>query len=367
MSTKLISLSIVILSTLHSCNPNQNATVKEINIPAPTTSEALSTLIDSYIIIPLDRKPEAYIANAARTIYTDSLILIKNESNQSILIFKNEGTFLNSISKRGRGPREYIYISDFTYDPTDKVITIYDGEKAKMYSLNGEFISESNLGFRAGKTVRLDGEHTILEKVIPSGDTLSDYYIRVVNEAFNTTAARCPIKPLSGPGFGVEGQTNRTMLNGDHAYFFSYFGDTVYHINKSSITPAFAFDYKKDIITIHNGSGVYDVDPENSLRYLSYFETGDLNLLFFKYQNKGYCFAFNSSNNNSRLYNSNFIIRDSYKNHGYILTDAGNIIQFTESADPLKERCLNLETLDSVLNETNADFQCIVKIKFKEL
>jgi len=214
--------------------------------------------------------------------------------------------------------------------------------------------------------VRFDDEHTILEKVIPSGDSLTDYYIRVVNEAFNTTAERCPIKPLSGPYFGVEGQFYRTMLNGDHACFFSYFGDTVYHINKNSIAPAFAFDYGKKIITINNGSG-YDVDPNNSLRYLSYFEIGDLNLLFFKYQNKGYCFAFNSSNDNSRLYSTNFTIRDSYKSRGYIRTDAGNIKQFIEAADPLKEHCLNLETLDSVLNETDADFQCLIQIKFKEL
>ncbi len=358
---------IFVLLFMTCCRPETNGLVREITVIDPPTSEKLSSLIDSYEIIQLDGTPNAYIGNPGRSIYTDSLILVKNESNQNIVIFENNGKYLNSIDKRGRGPKEYLYITDFTFNADDKTVSIYDNEKLKKYNLDGEYISEYNLGFRPSKVTKFDTKYSIIEKVMPSGDSISDFNIRLVNDDFKTIVARNPLKPLSDPGFGTEGQNFRTSLNGDHAYFFSYTGDTVYHINHNSIKPVIAFKFKRNIITITNGTGEYDVDPNEALRYLSFFEIGDLNLLFYNFKNEGYCFAFNSSNSNSKLYRSNLGIRDVYDNRANILFDALYIEEFIESIDPEKSNCKNLEKLEAIMSDFLKDYQCIVSIKFKKL
>ena len=365
---KSIQIAGIIVLFIASCShPQTDGLVREINVIDPPASENLSSLIESYEIIQLDRIPDAYIAYPGRAIYTDSLILIKNESNQNIVIFDNHGKYINAIAKRGRGPKEYLYITDFTFNAGDKTVSIYDNVKVKKYSLDGEYISESNLGFNPKNVIKLGQDYSIIEKTMPSGDSISDFYVRLVNGNLETIDARCPLKPLSGPGFGIEGQIYRTSINGDHAYFFSYTGDTVYYIDHNSIKPAFAFKYKRDIITITNGTREYDVDPSEALRQLNYFETGDLNLLFYYFKNEAYCFAFNTSNSNSQLFRSSFIIGNIYDDHAKILMDAYSLEEFIGSIDPEKKKCKNKETLDATITDSLKDFQCIVSIKFKKL
>ncbi len=356
-----------VLLILSSCNPSINSSIREIDVIEQPVAGDLSTLIQSYEVLLLDKKPDAYISNPGRIIYTDSLILIKNESNQSIVIFNNTGEYLSTISKRGRGPEEYLYISDFTYDPNDKIITIYDSEKAKYFNLEGKFISETKLGFRPSKALNIGSCCTLIEKVMPSGDSISDFHLRLFDKEFNTVSARLPIQPLSGPGFGTEGQTYRTSINGDHAYFFSYFGDTIYHINNQYISPVYALKYHSNIITVTDGTGNYNVDPLTSLRYLSYFEIGEINLLYYSLDNNHYCFVFNSSDNTTKLYNSTFKIRDTFKDHGNILIDAIHLDSFIEKNDANKTKCKNIELLNKALKEQTEGFQCIVRLKLSNL
>lgn len=367
MKSLFIISFFTVYSILTCCRPEKRESVLDIKVIDPPASENLSSLIASYEIIALDNIPDAYIKNPSRAFYCDSLILIKDESSQKIVIFNYLGKYLKAVAKQGHGPNEYLYISDYTFDPTKKINTVYDNYKVKDFTLDGEFIYETKLGFRPYRATRLDQRYTIIEKVMPSGDSISDFYIRLVNENFKTKSVRSPIKPLTGPGFGTEGQNYRTSVNGDHAYFFSYFGDTVYHIDNKSIKPIFAFNYRRNIITVTNGTGKYDVNPTEALRYFSFFEIGNLNLLYYNFKNAGYCFVFNSSNTNSKLYKSTFLIKDSYNNQANILIDAMFLEKFIEQNDPNKEKCLNLTLLDSILLATIKDFQCIIKIKLSEL
>jgi hypothetical protein len=359
--------TIAIMEILTFCNTNKSGLIKVIDVIDNPISGDLASLIDSYEIILLDRNPDAYIRNPSRCIYIDSLILIKNESNQSIVVFNSSGKYLISISKRGRGPNEYLYISDFTFDPTERTISIYDNDIVKKFNLEGEYLSENKIGFRPHRVTMLEPNFTIIEKVMPTGDSISDFYIRLLGKDFKTISARLPIKPLSGPGFGTEGQNFRTSLNGNHAYFFSYFGDTIYHIDNKSIEPVYSFNYHRKIITVTDGSGNYNTDPNEALRYLSYFEIGKLNLLFYSINSTRFCFAFNPSNNSSKLFNATFMLRDAINNQGNLLMDAMSLGKFLELNDPKKIKCVNQKLLDDALADPTKDFQCLVRIKFTEL
>jgi hypothetical protein len=367
MKAILIIWLVLIVNIFTSNQQEKRGSVIDIKVPDPSASGDLSSIVKSYDILSLENSPEAYIKNRSRTIFTDSLILIKNESDQSIVIFNNKGKYLKTISKKGRGPEEYLYISDFTFDPKTRVISIYDTDKEKRYSFDGKFISESKLGFRINKVTRLDGSNLILEKVFPSGDHLTDFNIRLVNNDYSTKSARLPIKPLKGPGFGIEGQYIRTLINRDHGYFFSYYGDTIYHIDNKSIKPAYALKYKRDIITCTDGTGEYNTDPDEALRNLSFYELGDINLLYYGFKNSGYCFAFNTSGNKSKLFKAGFVISDCFNDQAFIFIDAMSLEKFIVRNDPEMKKCTNLKELKSILADPEKGFQCFIRINISEL
>jgi hypothetical protein len=353
--------------TLTFCRSDTKGFVKEIHVKNSPVSGDLSSIIKSIEIVPLDNDPDAYINNTGRAIFSDTLILIKNESNQKIVIFNSSGKYLKSISKRGRGPGEYQFFSDFSFNPLDKLISVYEGNKIKRYNMDGDFIDEITLDNRPSKATRLNQDLMILEKVMPTGDPKNDFYITLVDNKLKTIDARYPIKPLDGPGFGTEGQNYRMLINGKHAYFYSYFGDTVYHIDSKSIKPVYSLKYDKNIIIVSNGTGKYDTDPNDSYRQLSFFEVDDLNLLFYTYKGTGYCFAFNSLTGKSRLYNRTFSIRDVIDGKGIILINSMSLKNFFEKYDPDKLKIKNLKVLEKAIKDSENDFQCIIKIDFLQL
>jgi hypothetical protein len=358
-------LMIICLTFLSSGSFSQdNGRVRRVLVKDSPVDGELSALIESYEILLLDNNPIAYIRNPGRKVFTDSLILI-SDGGKRIVIFDNYGRFLSTISKQGRGPEEYQYINDFFYNHTERMVSIIDNDKIRRYKLNGDFVSEKRIGFRVNRISIFGPGSYIIEKVMPSGDQTTDYYIRLTGMDFKTKSARFPLKPLSGPGFGTEGQNYRTQINGSHAYFFSYFGDTVYHIDNKSIRPVYAFKYDKKIITVTDGTGEYDFDPDQAYRYLSYFETGDLNLLFFFYQERAYTFVFNASGSIMRLYNTSFTIGEVDGGKGVILSDIMTLGERIDRIDRGKTKCINREVLERALSDKENGSQCFIKVSFK--
>jgi hypothetical protein len=346
-----------------SCDSSKNELVKNIQVTNSPVVGELSSLIESYEIIPLDSNPSAYIKYPAREIFTDSLILIL-DGDKKIVVFNKYGKFLSSISKQGRGPNEYLFINDFSYNTSDRLVSILDKDKIKRFNLKGDYINETRLGFNPSRITNLSPDLYIIEKKIPTGDSISDYYIRLVNEELTTISARLPIKPLGGPGFGTEGQNVRTIINGDHAFFFSYFADTVYHVDNNSIRPAYSFNYDKKVIAVTNGTGEYDFDPDQAYRYLSYFEFEDLNLLFYLFRNNAFCLAFNASNSITKLYNTSFIIRNVADGKGILIVDSMSLSKLIEGFDPDKTKCSNPDILDNALAQNERGGQYILKVSF---
>jgi len=342
---------------------SQNAGgVKSIDVKYTPEAGDISALIKSYEILPLDARLEAYVKNPCREIFSDSLILIMDGTLNKIVIFNSRGKFINSISKKGRGPQEYNFINDFFFDSADRVVSVVDRDKIKSYNLKGEFIKELTLGYNPNRISFLAPNSYIFEKVIPSDNPESDFYIRLTNKDFKTKSARLLLKPLTGPGFGVEGQIYRTFVNGKNGYFFSYFGDTVYHINNDKIRPTYAFNYDKKTTIVTDGTLNPKVDE--TYRYLSYFELQELNMLFYTFRKEHFCLVFNPKSTSAKTYKTPFVLRDVVDGKGIILTNSLSIGKLIEMFDPGKKKCSNPAILESILKDSESGIQCFVKIAF---
>lgn len=94
-------------------------------------------------IIELETTEESYFASIGR-VYRDSCyIYILDDRLHSVLLFDKTGKFVRKIHKIGRGPGEYIQLSDITIDENGFLFLMADiPEKAIVQSNNGTLIEQ---------------------------------------------------------------------------------------------------------------------------------------------------------------------------------------------------------------------------------
>lgn len=370
MKTILRPLAITItLSAIlfcFSCTEISKSRIQEYKININDIKDSLQSSIKSYSVLRLDNNPDAYFPFATKFILSESYLIFRNESKQSIIIFDNSGKHINTIAKRGRGPGEYSYISDFMFDEKAKEITICDNDKLKKYSFTGEFISEQKLDSKIFKVTRMKNGNLITEKVLPTENSETNYYIRVLNDNLEEIDKRLPIINTGGPGFAIEGQSDRTSLNKDYGYFFSYSGDTIYHIAGNNIIPAYLLKYDRDVRITSTFSSRDKSNNDNAYKQLAYYEIYDKSLLFLTFRTLSYCFILDHTTGLSKSLFTRFPINGVYNNQLIVVINSMNLKRAIDRIDPKKTKCKNLSDLENDLQNFTDDFQVIITINLDQ-
>lgn len=93
----------------------------------------------------LDKK-DFQISGIDKIIYRNDNLYVLDWISRKILIYKRDGIPVYTLSKFGRGPQEYLQISDFDIDGYGNII-ILDGktDKLLMYSPQGELLRSKRL------------------------------------------------------------------------------------------------------------------------------------------------------------------------------------------------------------------------------
>lgn len=128
--------------------------------------KAEALLIDSIFnvekIIRLQSSEASSINQISKVSFSEDRIVIADKFGNSVLLFDGDGSFLGRISGKGRGPGEYLRLSDVYVDFDNDRIYIMDGceaQKVLVYSLDGAFISETSFEFCANSFTKLDGQY----------------------------------------------------------------------------------------------------------------------------------------------------------------------------------------------------------------
>lgn len=98
----------------------------------------------------LHTEDEKYMfANADKILFSNGIYYISDWSNHKLVAFTESGAPYLSIMKRGRGPGEYLQITDFDIDE-DGSIWILDGQSDHIlkYGINGKFESSIEPAFQ---------------------------------------------------------------------------------------------------------------------------------------------------------------------------------------------------------------------------
>ena len=147
--------------SLTSCNDfNEDQTIYTIDLEKLEEKELI---IDSLFIVDqivqLETTEESLIKYINKLFLSNKNIVIVDIFGSYALVFDNSGTFITKIAKQGRGPGEYIKISDIYVDFKQGLIYIldgYDSKKILKYSLTGVFLSETKINFGADSFTKID-------------------------------------------------------------------------------------------------------------------------------------------------------------------------------------------------------------------
>ena len=104
----------------------------------------LDSIFENFRYVKLETTEISLIGNYDKILIENDIIFILDKSNlqQSIFSFDMKGKFLFKVNARGRGPGEYLEISDFYVDKELKYIGVLFRSKILKYNFKGEFIGE---------------------------------------------------------------------------------------------------------------------------------------------------------------------------------------------------------------------------------
>jgi hypothetical protein len=160
-------------------------------------------------------------------------------------MFSKTGKFIAKIERNGRGPGEYMDLSDFDIDKIKRQIAVLDktGRKLIYYKYTGEFLNEINLD-DIFSTFLINGNDILLYRdPIPgiSKDLKNDYLLYIISGKSDT-------KYLNSAGVkkvNIGMSSVNFYGEGDDVKFLHTFCDTIYSLKNHTITPFLILESEK--------------------------------------------------------------------------------------------------------------------------
>lgn len=229
-------------------------------------------ILDDIDFIPLETNDECLIGEIIKIVIENDLIYIQDRGyNQSILIFKLSGEYVNQIGSRGKGPGEFLEISDFVVDHNNLELLVLDMRQKKVikYNLhNGDFKNEIKIDFSAINFVKLSNNKLCFYSNLPHHIKGLDYSITILDENYKLSNNYLP-KDIYDTFLNYP----HSLYKSESVYFASYFKDTVYKITENGVIPSISFNFgenkipKNKLSVVKHVRDVVKIRNENELTY----------------------------------------------------------------------------------------------------
>ncbi|MBQ3149154.1 MAG: 6-bladed beta-propeller [Alistipes sp.] len=151
-------LVVLIAAILTACSSGVKSDASADLFSIPTDKATVCQLTDiatDIEVVPLTHNEPIGILMQSR-VYADKMILYEStDNNSSLLICNRKGEVLKRFSRKGRGPGEYQWISDFIYMPENDWLVVYDRNlyKCFIYTLaDFKFLKQIELKQEATET-----------------------------------------------------------------------------------------------------------------------------------------------------------------------------------------------------------------------
>jgi hypothetical protein len=277
INKKMKLLAFIILPiigvSLICCKSNDS--FKRVSIPVQKVSKfdgslKLSDFASQIEIIPLKSESDDFIARINKVLVTkDFIIIIDKVLTKRIYIYDLNGNPHASVSSVGKGPGEYISITDVTIDEVSDAIVLYDNKTQRLiwYDFSGSFIKEHSIPGLVANEIAFSNLNTVIFHCIQSnslsesGKVFSPGLLSLNLPSDSLTQLKELGLDNSGIGFspGLYGF-------GESVLFCSQYSDTIFIINDSIVphifldfehhkTPQDYYSIKQTDINVTKGAG----------------------------------------------------------------------------------------------------------------
>lgn len=245
LSSILLLSSIIFLQGCRNRINNESDEHKTIYISESIGQEFdFSTFIAEYSIIQLEKNEQCLLNTITKVFYKSGVLYIYDATDDNVFIFKESGEFIKQLSTIGKGPGEYIDITDIAMDKSGKQLALLSIEKKSVYfySSTGDFIKSLTLPFQATKFAFINDK--TLAFYIPLFDEQNkSLYITDLQGNILHTGFDFPKGTLS---FDMTNVTGNILGNKSAVLFSEPTSSKIYQINSDGNTALkYAFEFGK--------------------------------------------------------------------------------------------------------------------------
>ncbi len=344
----------------------------------PTKDEAGNFLLmDSYIRL----SDEELISSIERILIEDERIYIFDGSDK-IVCFDMSGNVLFSIKNKGKGPKEYVEISDFALDKTNDRVVILDNGKRKLIfydSNSGDFLSETSYfyNYYSRALAIVDGKFYFSN---PDKDTHGkvdekEYYL-LFSETGNTIDNQFLLHDaISEFNFRME-NGHPFFYNGDKMLYNRAFDGTVYELMPDGIEPIYEINLPNqlpiseieskiqhhDLVRSNYSFGISDIFEGDSILHINYSKNMMIASVFYDIKHHKLLYngfrVLGTPRKDMPFY---YLIRGVYKNKFYSIIPADMVVStIQKSKGVISKDLMNISDDD---NPIIAFYKIVRKIK----
>lgn len=217
--------------------------------PDKTDILKISSMAESIDYIIPESSHGSLFGTPDKVVFYDSLILISDTDNSmAIYCFSRSGKFILKINKSGKGPEEYIRLTDFAVDKYEKKLVIYDGagRNLLLFDLNGSFLKKIRTGISADR-IEITGKDRIMYYsdylINPDFFRNTDYQILTCDYDNKLHAKFLPFPADENLFLNVIGIVNNTSSSENGCYIYPTFSNRIYSLEKDKIAVFAEFDF----------------------------------------------------------------------------------------------------------------------------
>lgn len=250
MKHSIIAILSLLLTNIgfYGCHVPKDSDVPTLEVDLNAPNASLQSLFGKIEIIPLETSDSCLIVSPADLQEYDSTYYLYDIGTSKVLAFDFHGNFLYQIGRKGQGPGEYSYVSDFCVNKQQKEIYLLDPIGiCHCYTLDGKFLRRTQFISERGNYNWIHSFHNqVLTFSFPSNQ--DTYCISIIS-------------PADGKIVGQLWNKHSTLLNHkigvafysyqDKTYFTpALFNNEAYEIDSDEIKVAYRWDFGENNINM---------------------------------------------------------------------------------------------------------------------
>lgn len=192
-SLKTAFYILILLAIVYSCsNNNSKKNPNKINFQSINATNKTPFIAKNFIknidYIKLQlTNPNSVFSEISKIQIRNNLIYVLDATGQHfVYIFNMDGSFVQRIGKKGKGPGEYTKLCDFDVDEKGNIY-LCDRQKMKIivYDIHNKLISEKKLPFRADAFTLLNEGNYIFSVQLNSSKSLDKSKVIITDSTLN--------------------------------------------------------------------------------------------------------------------------------------------------------------------------------------